>query len=118
MPKKSKTPTKSPLDILRKQTAYGSARTCLSLPFIIAGTIYMAAVCYCLLSAYRGSEFDWSYMLPLGLCLLASLTCWGIVALAGALFDMADCAVKSETRARLRDAKDAQQAIHANRMEL
>ena len=115
MPKhrKSKSSAPSALESLRSETAYGSARTFVSLPFSLLAGLYLAGAALSLLALFSSGEFNWMAMLPLGICLLVGLTCCGLVALGGALFDLADCAVKAEARAKYQASVEAYKTYQA-----
>lgn len=112
-PRKTKSSAPAPLESLRSETAYGSARTFVSLPFSVMAGLYLAGAALSVVSMFSSREFGWMGLLPLGICLLVGLTCCGIVALGGALFDLADCAVRADARAKHQAAVDAYKSYQA-----
>jgi hypothetical protein len=118
MPKhrKVKTSAPSPLEAIRSDSAYGSARTFVSLPFAVMAVLYLVGAALSVLSLFSSGEFNWMAVLPLGICLLVGLTCCGIVALGGALFDLADCAVRAEARAKSHEAREAYKNYQAEQL--
>ena len=100
-PTHSKKATASPLNQLRKQTAYGMARFFLSVPFCIAGVIMVVLHALALGS---GNILQAITGMVWGLFLLS------VPAIAHGFFDMADCALRQDQRDTERDARQNYEA--------
>lgn len=113
MKKKSRQAAKqSDLESVRSASAYRGARSFVGMPFIISGVVFVLAAAATLVSAIGTSEGAW--MVPLCLVpFISGLFCFGIAALGSTVFDIADCAIREDARARQREAKEAYMAYQA-----
>lgn len=94
------------LDVVRAGTSYGGARWMLSAPFMVMGMICLIAFVVQLI----GAPAMWFLAIP---SLIGALFSFGVIALAGALFDLADCAVLAEVRAKARESREAYDTYRA-----
>jgi hypothetical protein len=101
--------TTSELELLRSGSAYQGARSFLGIPFIIFGCLFFAGAAVSLVTMG---------ILAALVQVICGLFCLGIVALAGALFDLADCALRAETRDKAREARDAYDAYRRQQGEV
>jgi hypothetical protein len=101
----------SELASLRSVSAYQGARGFLGVPFILFGSLFCAGAALAMVMAFTagGSGIALGLLASI-IALICGLFCFGIVALAGALFDVADCALRGETRAMAREAREAYEA--------
>lgn len=109
------------LESLRAGSAYHGARGFLGVPFLIFGALFCAgALLTVLVALYAGAGSDARplatgagmvlSLLGAAIQLICGLFCFGISALAGALFDVADCALLAESRGQARAAQEAYEA--------
>jgi hypothetical protein len=108
-------PQQSDLEVVRTSSAYQGARTFISTPFSIFGTFLLVGGLLSLGFAVV-SLTDGGFLLSLfpGLiAVICGLFCFGIASLGSAVFDIADCAIREDARARQREAKDAYVAYQA-----
>jgi hypothetical protein len=100
------------IDNLRKKTAYAGARGFIGVAFSIAGAVLWAGTALVVLDAIASTPF-WLLMAGCAAPLVMGLFCFGISALGGAVFDLADCAVNREAREKSRDAQAAYEQYRA-----
>lgn len=120
--KKKATSAASPLDSLRKTTAYPGARVMFGLPFLIMGCLYLLIGGWIIIShiprLMTGDSAPPQFLLTLfagGLCFVAGLFSLGVTFLADAIFDLADCAVRRDSRDKLHEALDSVSQRQRNR---
>lgn len=106
---KKKAPA-SPVEQLRKQTAYGMARLFLSVPFYILGGVVIFLNFLIFPLAMTKMEVLWLAILASIPGFLTGLFLLSIPAVAHGFFDMADCALRREQRDAARDARESYEA--------
>jgi hypothetical protein len=105
----------SPLENLRHETAYGSARFILGLPFLFSGCLAIfSALCYLVSGFNSGWQYFLISLVPVAISLLAAAFFFSVSALASAIFDIADAAVRRHAMDKHREAKEAYQAYQAS----
>jgi hypothetical protein len=108
------TAAKTPLDTLRKTSSYPGARVMFGLPFLVFGCLYLLTggwlVITSVADAFGGDTGAATAFLSLAagaLCFIAGLFFIGVTFLADAIFDIADCAVRGDSRAAALEAREA-----------
>ena len=76
----------------------------LSAPFMVMGVLAMMSFVWQIVTG--------AWFLSLG-ALVVAVFCFGLIALAGAIFDLADCAILAEVRAKAKESKDAYEAYRS-----
>ena len=123
MKKKSSTATAAttPLDSIRKSTGYPGARMMFGLPFLITGCAYLLIGGWVVISnashILNTSEFNSANFFSFvagAACLVAGLFALGITFLADAIFDIADCSIRNDSRETMRISKEAYEAYRKN----
>lgn len=100
---------------VRNSSAYGGARTFFGLPFAIAGAVMIVGAVLCLFIGLQAeSAARWVALGYAVAAIIGGLFFLSIPALAGAIFDMADCSLRNEAREAARDAKAAYDQYRRN----
>jgi len=116
--KASKSTTVSPLESIRKASAYDGMRAFFGMPFILVGCgFFVLSLIPGLLGLQLFLDDGLLKALPLWVpamvLLISGLFFFSLSALGSAIFDIADCAVRSEARAAQREAREAYDAYRA-----
>lgn len=102
------------LEILRAGSAYQGARGFLGMPCLIAGAVFCGlggvAGMMVLPGFADAGLLALPMLLPAIMLVICGLFFFGVVAAGNAFFDMADCALRAETRDKAREAKEAYEA--------
>lgn len=110
MAKKRKSTTAAPslLTLIRGASSYAGARSFLGAPFVAAGLVLVLVTAYLLFRVY--------YVFAIG-TFFGAMFLFSVAEISKVLFDLADCALLGEARARTRDAREARENYRANEPE-